>query len=115
MNRVINHLICFVLFLAVSLSSVASERIYVQGFVEQLCSDELHCFDLKVEHEYVIVAGKQVRVHFSVATTIYDSENYQLSIEQSNIVAGSHLRLLLDPGKNTTETTYHAVSIWMGD
>jgi hypothetical protein len=96
-------------------SSSALAAVHLLGFVEVLCADETGCFELRVEKEYVAVAGKRITVRFDRSTKIFDPENYELTLEQSNIIEGSHLRLLLNPYPGGSEHEYRALYIWIGD
>jgi hypothetical protein len=96
-------------------SSSASTSVHLLGFVDSLCADESGCFELRVESDYVAVAGQWITVRYDRGTKIYDPENYELSLEQSNIIEGSHLRLLLNPDSERTEHDYRALFIWIGD
>lgn len=110
--------ICFLLvgiLLGISSLSTASTSVHLLGFVETLCAGETNCFELRVEKEYVAVAAKRIIVRFDRSTKIYDPENYELTLQQSNIIEGSHLRLLLNPDPGGTEHEYHALFIWIGD
>jgi hypothetical protein len=96
-------------------SSSASTSVHLLGFVEVLCVDESGCFELRVESEYIAVAGKRITVRFDRGTKIFDPENYELTLDQSNIIEGSHLRLLLTPDPGGTQHEYRALFIWIGD
>ena len=96
-------------------TSLASEQVHLLGFVENLCPDEPYCFELRVEADYVSLAGQLIIVRFKQAATIFDPENYELTLEQSNIVRGSHLRLLLTPDADGAKRDYRAKYIWIGD
>jgi hypothetical protein len=96
-------------------SSSASTSVHLLGFVKVLCVDESGCFELRVESEYIAVAGKRITVRFDRGTKIFDPENYELTLDQSNIIEGSHLRLLLTPDPGGTQHEYRALFIWIGD
>ncbi len=103
------------LILAPAATSRAAESLHLLGFVERLCDGETHCFDLRVKAEFHAAAGAQVRVRFAGATAIFDPENYELTLAQQNIVAGSHLRLIIEPDPAKGENNYQARFIWIGD
>ncbi len=103
------------LFAASPALTLASEQVHLLGFVEQLCPDQPYCFELRVEPEYIGDVGEQIIVHYEKVTTIFDPENYELTLQQSNIVPGSHLRLLLTPDSGGAEGLYRSVYIWIGD
>lgn len=94
---------------------LAAESVLLLGSVENLCPDEPYCFNLRVEAEYLALADELIRVRFKQVTTIFDPENYELTLEQSNIIPGSHLRLLLVPGPKGVKHGYRASYIWIGD
>lgn len=81
--------------LMLPLATRAADTLHLLGFVERLCTNEPCCFDLRVEPGYVELAGGQIKLRFSAETRIYDPENFELSLQQQNIVAGSHLRMLI--------------------
>jgi len=85
------------------------------GFVKSLCVDEAYCFELQVKPEFIQQAGAYLKVRFDAGTQIFDPENYELTLEQQNIVPGSHLRLLLEAEANATINGYRATFIWIGD
>ncbi len=110
--------ICFLLVAilsGVSSLSTASSPVHLLGFVETLCADEINCFELRVEQEYLDLAASRIIVRFDRNSQIYDPENYELTLQQSNIVEGSHLRLLLMRDDDGPESNYHAQFIWIGD
>ena len=96
-------------------SSSALAAVQLLGFVEELCADESGFFELRIESEYVALVGERITVRYDRDTKIFDPENYELTLEQSNIIEGSHLRLLLDPESEKTEHDYRALFIWIGD
>ena len=96
-------------------TSQAVESVHLIGSVENLCPDEPYCFKLRVEAEYLALADEMIKVRFKNVTTIFDPENYELTLEQSNIIPGSHLRLLLVPDAKGVKHGYRASYIWMGD
>ena len=108
---------CFwlAMVLALPLTARATDTLHLLGFVESLCDDEPYCFELRVEPEYVAQAGERITVRFAATTNIYDPENYELTLEQQNIVPGSHLRLLIAPDQNDSPGEYRASFIWIGD
>ena len=93
----------------------ADEQIHLLGFVEQLCPDKPYCFELRVEPGYIANVGERISVRYEAATTIFDAENYELTLAQSNIIPGSHLRLLLASEPAGSKPAYRAVFIWIGD
>ncbi len=110
--------ICFLLvgiLLGISSLSTASTSVHLLGFVESLCADEAYCFELRVEQEYLDLAASRIIVRFDRNSKIYDPENYELTLQQSNIIEGSHLRLLLFADDDGPESNYHAQFIWIGD
>lgn len=110
--------ICFLLagtFLGISSLTPASSSVHLLGFVETLCAGETNCFELRVEREYLDLAASRIIVRYDRNSQIYDPENYELTLQQSNIVEGSHLRLLLMLDDDGPESNYHAQFIWIGD
>ena len=102
-------------FVAGSAISLAAGQIHLLGFVEKMCPDEPFCFELRVESNYTGQAEQLINIRFKQVTTIFDPENYELTLEQSNIIPGSHLRLLLTPEVAGAERDYQASYIWIGD
>lgn len=102
------------LALALSLPAGAQPR-HLLGFVASLCNDEAHCFELLVEPQYQDGPGERIRVRFGSKTQIFDPENYELTLDQQNIVPGSHLRLLIERDSTTESNDYRASYIWIGD
>jgi len=96
-------------------TTFALESVHLLGFVEQRCQHETYCLELRVEKDYVAVVGRRITVRYETVTTIFDPENYQLSLSQSNIIPGSHLRLLLKPDPQGMQRDYIAEFIWIGD
>ena len=110
--------ICFLLvaiLLGISSLSNASSSVHLLGFVETLCADETNCFELRVEKEYLDLAASRIIVRFDRNSQIYDPENYELTLQQSNIIEGSHLRLLLSADSDSPGPDYYAQFIWIGD
>jgi len=110
--------ICFLLvgiLPGISSQSPASSTVHLLGFVETLCAGETNCFELRVEQEYLDLAASRIIVRFDRNSQIYDPENYELTLQQSNIIEGSHLRLLLTLDDDGPESNYHAQFIWIGD
>ena len=105
----------FALALALAPSLRAAQSVHLLGFVDKPCPAEPYCFELLVKADYVAQVGERIRFRFDVNTTIYDPENYQLTHEQHNIVAGSHLRLLIEMDAAGPPGNYHASFIWIGD
>lgn len=101
--------------LVLSPSLRAAPVVHLLGFVDKPCSTEAYCFDLLVEPDFVAQAGERIKVRFSATTNIFDPENYELSLEQQNIVAGSHLRMLIEADANGLPGEYRATFIWIGD
>lgn len=93
----------------------AAQNLHLLGFVDRLCPNEPYCFEFLVKADFIAQVGERIRVRFDVTTTIYDPENYELSFEQHNIVAGSHLRMLIDADSNSQPGDYRASIIWIGD
>jgi hypothetical protein len=110
------HIFAYLFLLAASPAlTAAPEQVHLLGFVEQLCPDRLYCFELRVEPEYVATVGERIKVHYETVTTIFDPENYELTLLQSNIIPGSHLRLLMTPDPDWLDRGYQANYIWIGD
>ena len=101
--------------LVLSTSLRAAPVVHLLGFVDKLCPVEAYCFDLLVEPDFVPRVGEHIKVRFGAKTNIYDPENYELSLVQQNIVAGSHLRMLIEADANGLPGEYHATYIWIGD
>jgi len=91
----------------------AAETVHLLGFVDRLCPGEHYCFTLLVEADFVDEVGEHIEVRFDATTNIYDPENYELTLEQQNIVPGSHLRMLIESA--ATPGIYRATFIWIGD
>ena len=103
------------LALALAPSLRAAQNIHLLGFVDKPCPAEPYCFELLVKADFVAQVGERIRVRFDASTTIYDPENYELSLEQHNIVAGSHLRMLIEMDASGPPGNYRASIIWIGD
>ena len=101
--------------LVLSPSLRAAESVHLLGFVDQLYPGEPYCFELLVEPDFVAQVGERITVRFNESTTIYDPENYQLTLAQHNIVARSHLRMLIQADSNSQPGDYRASFIWIGD
>ena len=101
--------------LALSAPLVAAKTVHLLGFVGELCPDEPHCFELTVKPAFVAEVGAHIKVRFTSATRIYDPENYELTLEQQNIVPGSHLRMLIEADPNREPGEHQASFIWIGD
>jgi len=101
--------------LAFSTPLAAAKTVHLLGFVDKLCPDEPHCFELAVKPAFVAEVGASIKVRFNAATRIYDPENYELTLEQQNIVPGSHLRMLIEADVNGGPGEYQASFIWIGD
>lgn len=116
---VISRFCHFILLIAIvsgiSPTTFASETVHILGFVERLCPNETYCLELRVEKDFVAVVGRRITVRYEAVTTIFDPENYELSLSQSNIIPGSHLRLLLEPDPQSMQRDYIAEFIWIGD
>jgi hypothetical protein len=108
---------CWWLALALVLSPSlrAAETVHLLGFVDKLCPGEPYCFELLVEPEFVAQVGQRVKVRFDATTNIYDPENYELTLEQQNIIPGSHLRMLIETDAAGQAGDYRATFIWIGD
>jgi len=115
MNRLPRHFAWFCLALMLPLTSRAADTLHLLGFVERLCAYEPYCFELRVEPRFVAQAGEQIKVRFTGETSIYDPENYELNLQQQNIVPGSHLRMLITVEQDTGPVEYRASHIWIGD
>ena len=110
--------ICFLLLgilPGIPLQSPASTSVHLLGFVETLCADETNCFEFRVEPEYLDLAASRIIVRFDRNSQIYVPENYELTLRQSNIIEGSHLRLLITLDDDGPESNYYAQFIWIGD
>jgi hypothetical protein len=101
--------------LALPTPLVAAKTVHLLGFVDKLCPDEPHCFELMVKPEFVIQVGARIKVRFTSTTRIYDPENYELTLEQQNIVPGSHLRMLIEANPDGEPDEHQASFIWIGD
>jgi len=93
----------------------AAQSVHLLGFVDKPCPGEPYCFELLVKPDFAAQVGARIRVRFDASTVIYDPENYQLTLEQHNIVAGSHLRLMIESTSNNQPGDYHSSFIWIGD
>ena len=93
----------------------AAQSVHLLGFVETLCTDDPHCFELLVKPEFHAVSAARIKVRFGADTRIFDPENYQLTLLQQNIVPGSHLRMLIEPDDRDEANAYRASFIWIGD
>ena len=93
----------------------AAQSVHLLGFVDKLCPQEPYCFELLVESDFVVQVGERIKVRFTAVTHIYDPENYELNLKQQNIVAGSHLRILIEGDANGHPGEYRASFIWIGD
>ncbi len=89
----------------------AADNLHLLGFVDRLCHQETYCFQLRVEQDYSSAAAESIQVYYDATSQIFDPENYALTLAQSHIVEGSHLRLLLEKRL----ASYHASFIWIGD
>jgi hypothetical protein len=94
---------------------LASTQLHLLGFVETRCKEEVYCFELRVEKEYLGKTSERITVRYSEQSAIYDPENYQLSLHKSKIIEGSHLRLLLAADPTRPVGNYNALIIWIGD
>ena len=101
--------------LVLSPSLRAAPTVHLLGFVDKLCPQQAYCFDLLVEPDFVTLVGEHIKVRFNTTTNIYDPENYELNLEQQNIVAGSHLRMLIETDADKQSGEYRASYIWIGD
>ena len=100
---------------ACSTSISAVNQYHLLGFVGQPCALDPYCFELLVEAEYDDEVGNRITVYYEASTAIFDPENYQLTLQQSNIVRGSHLRLIITPKETGEARDYRATIIWIGD
>ena len=103
------------ILVGVPVTGFASGQVQLLGSVESSCLEEPYCFVLRVEADYVAIAGNRITVRFKQVTAIFDPENYQLTLQQSNIIPGSHSRLLLAHEPGAAENNYRAEYIWIGD
>lgn len=103
-------LVTSVLFVCVAVAS-AADTVHLLGFVERFCVERPLCFVVDVEAVYSGQVGDQIKVIYDDDSQIYDPENYRVTPVQSNIVEGSHLRLLLAP----VDGGFRAEGIWVGD
>jgi len=106
-------LACGLVFGSVSLH--AANSVHLLGFVETLCTDDPYCFELLVKPEFHAISAAKIKVRFGADTRIFDPENYQLTLQQQNIVPGSHLRMLIEPEDGGEANAYRASFIWIGD
>ena len=92
-------------------ASQAADSLHLLGFVDRRCDQGLYCVELRVEQVYSGIAVEKVKVYYDAGSRIFDPENYALTLVQSRIIEGSHLRVLLEvvPGG------YRARFIWIGD
>ena len=111
----LRSILLLVLLLATSTTQLAAQSIHLLGFVDTLCDQQTHCFELLVKPEFQSQLGKRITVRFTAATRIFDPENYELTLLQQNIVPGSHLRLLLEADSQHGHDSYRASFIWIGD
>jgi hypothetical protein len=105
----------FVMTLVLSPSLRAAETVHLLGFVDKPCPGEPYCFELLVKADFVAELGERIRVRFDESTSVYNPENYQLTLEQHNIEAGAHLRMLIEADSNAQPGDYRASFIWIGD
>ena len=101
--------------LALSTSLPAAQNVHLLGFVDKLCVEEPHCFELSVKPAFIAEVGARIKIRFNSTTRIYDPENYELTLEQQNIVPGSHLRMLIEADANREPAEHQASFIWIGD
>ena len=93
----------------------AAASIHLLGFVDRLCPAAPHCFELSVKPEFHAILPARIKVRFGADTRIFDPENYQLTLQQQNIVPGSHLRMLIEAEDGDEANAYRASFIWIGD
>jgi|GEM_PF-1065308 len=105
----------FALALLVPFSAYGAEAVHLLGFVGELCPTENYCFELQVKPEFIDQVGARITVRFASANTIFDPENYELTLAQQNIVPGSHLHLLISADDARGPGEYQASYIWIGD
>jgi hypothetical protein len=116
MAHTLNRLICWAGIASVlSWPITAADQFHLLGSVDRLCTDRPYCFELRVEAEYADTVGDQIKVHYGSGTVIFDPENYELILAQSNIIRGSHLRMIIAPDKAVDPDHYLARFIWIGD
>lgn len=104
-----------VILLTLPLFTRSAETVHLLGFVERLCPDENYCFELMVKPDFVAQVGAHIKVRYAAVNRIYDPENYELTLAQQNIVAGSHLRMLITADAKGKPDEYQASFIWIGD
>jgi len=107
--------LCLAAALVLSPSLRAAPVVHLLGFVDKLCPTEAYCFDFLVESDFIARVGERIKLRFGAKTNIYDPENYELNLVQQNIVAGSHLRMLIEADANGLPGEYRATFIWIGD
>ena len=93
----------------------AADQYHLLGFVGKLCADDPYCFEFLVEDEYTAEVGNRIMVRYASASAIFDPENYELTLQQSNIIPGSHLRMIITPNLSSDPGGYLATIIWIGD
>ncbi len=103
------------LLFALPLLVSGAPTLHLLGFVDRLCVDEPYCFELRVKPAFVEQAGERIKVRYAAVRSIYDPENYELTLGQQNIVPGSHLRLLISVDATRGPGAYQASVIWIGD
>ena len=113
--RIYRFISLLLIISGISPATFALESVHLLGFVEQLCPHETYCLQLRVEKDYVAVVGRRITLRYAGVITIFDPENYELSLSRSNIIPGSHLRLLLEPDPEGMQRDYIAQFIWIGD
>ena len=106
---------CIALIAGLVSTASADQQVHLLGFVESLCPEEPRCFELRVEAEYIQLAASRIFVRYDRKTQIFDPENYELTLEQSDIIEGSHLRLLMGLEDGRGVDHYWASFIWIGD
>jgi hypothetical protein len=100
---------------ACSTSISAANQYHLLGFVGQPCAHDPYCFELLVEAEYDDEVGNRITVYYDATTAIFDPENYELTLQQSKIVRGSHLRLIITADESGDKRDFRATIIWIGD
>jgi len=103
------------LLLALPMLGHGAQTLHLLGFVDRLCADEAYCLELRVKPAYVELAAESITVRYAAVNSIYDPENYELTLSQQRIAPGSHLRLLLVADPASGAGAYQASVIWIGD
>ena len=107
--------LALLLTLTLPQSAAAAGPLHLLGFAGQMCPGEAYCFELLVKPEFVEQVGERITVRFASVETIYDPENYELTLQQQNIAPGSHPRMLMTADTGRGPDQYQANVIWIGD